>query len=50
MEQRTVNNKKRMLGINGFGRIGKMTVWHHMGREYSSMIEARQLKEVPNEN
>ena len=22
------------LGINGFGRIGKLTVWHHVGRKY----------------
>jgi len=22
------------LGINGLGRIGKLTVWHHLGRKY----------------
>ena len=22
------------LGINGFGRIGKLTLWHHVGRKY----------------
>lgn len=22
------------LGINGFGRIGKLTVWHHVGRKF----------------
>lgn len=22
------------LGINGFGRIGKLTLWHHLGRKY----------------
>ena len=22
------------LGINGFGRIGKLTVWHHIARKY----------------
>ncbi len=22
------------LGINGFGRIGKLTLWHHIGRKY----------------
>ncbi len=22
------------LGINGFGRIGKLTVWHHVGRRF----------------
>ncbi len=26
-------NKKR-LGINGFGRIGKLTAWHHISRKY----------------
>lgn len=24
----------KKLGINGFGRIGKLTVWHHVGRKY----------------
>jgi len=23
-----------ILGINGFGRIGKLTVWHHIARKY----------------
>lgn len=26
------------LGINGFGRIGKLTVWHHVGRKYFDEI------------
>ncbi len=26
------------LGINGFGRIGKLTLWHHVGRKYFSDI------------
>ncbi|MGD2187888.1 MAG: glyceraldehyde 3-phosphate dehydrogenase NAD-binding domain-containing protein [Desulfobacterales bacterium] len=26
-------NSKR-LGINGFGRIGKLTLWHHVGRKF----------------
>ncbi|MFC1859791.1 type I glyceraldehyde-3-phosphate dehydrogenase [Thermodesulfobacteriota bacterium] len=30
----TSNNKRLKLGINGFGRIGKLTVWHHVGRKY----------------
>ncbi|MCP4347081.1 MAG: glyceraldehyde-3-phosphate dehydrogenase [Desulfobacterales bacterium] len=25
---------KKILGINGFGRIGKLTVWHHVARKY----------------
>ncbi|MDM8552692.1 glyceraldehyde 3-phosphate dehydrogenase NAD-binding domain-containing protein [Desulfobacterales bacterium HSG2] len=24
----------KKLGINGFGRIGKLTLWHHAGRKY----------------
>ncbi|MFZ5758544.1 MAG: type I glyceraldehyde-3-phosphate dehydrogenase [Thermodesulfobacteriota bacterium] len=26
------------LGINGLGRIGKLTLWHHVGRKYFSEI------------
>ena len=26
------------LGINGFGRIGKLSLWHHVGRKYFSEI------------
>lgn len=29
---------KLNLGINGFGRIGKLTLWHHVGRKYFSEI------------
>jgi glyceraldehyde 3-phosphate dehydrogenase len=28
------NQGKFKLGINGFGRIGKITVWHQIGRKY----------------
>ncbi len=28
------NQGKFNLGINGFGRIGKISVWHHIGRKY----------------
>ncbi len=28
------NKSGLKLGINGFGRIGKLTVWHHVGRKY----------------
>ncbi len=24
---------QRTLGINGIGRIGKLTLWHHLGRD-----------------
>ncbi|MGD2012020.1 MAG: glyceraldehyde 3-phosphate dehydrogenase NAD-binding domain-containing protein, partial [Desulfobacterales bacterium] len=26
------------LGVNGLGRIGKLTVWHHVGRKYFDEI------------
>ena len=26
------------LGINGFGRIGKLSLWHHIGRKYFNEI------------
>ncbi|MCP4623712.1 MAG: glyceraldehyde-3-phosphate dehydrogenase [bacterium] len=26
------------LGVNGFGRIGKLTVWHHVARQFFSEI------------
>ena len=26
------------LGVNGFGRIGKLTVWHHVARQYFKEI------------
>jgi len=25
---------RKRLGINGFGRIGKLTLWHHIGRKH----------------
>ena len=27
-------DSSRKLGINGFGRIGKLTAWHHIGRKH----------------
>ena len=36
MTTATIHGKK--LGINGFGRIGKLTVWHHVGRKYFDEI------------
>ncbi|MFH0731085.1 MAG: glyceraldehyde 3-phosphate dehydrogenase NAD-binding domain-containing protein [Pseudomonadota bacterium] len=32
------NEKVRKLGINGFGRIGKLTLWHHVGRKFFSEL------------
>ena len=28
----------KVLGVNGFGRIGKLTVWHHVARKYFDEI------------
>jgi len=34
----TQNHSGLKLGINGFGRIGKLTLWHHVGRKYFSEV------------
>lgn len=34
------------LGINGLGRIGKLTLWHHIGRKYFSEIVVNLGREV----
>ncbi|HON58164.1 MAG TPA: glyceraldehyde 3-phosphate dehydrogenase NAD-binding domain-containing protein [Smithella sp.] len=31
-------NKKPVLGINSLGRIGKLTLWHHINRKYFKEI------------
>jgi glyceraldehyde 3-phosphate dehydrogenase len=33
-----ISGKKPFLGINGLGRIGKLTLWNHIGRKYFSEI------------
>ena len=35
---KTKTNSGIKLGINGFGRIGKLSVWHHVARKYFSEI------------
>ncbi|MDZ7666692.1 MAG: glyceraldehyde 3-phosphate dehydrogenase NAD-binding domain-containing protein [Desulfotignum sp.] len=40
----TENN--RILGINGLGRIGKLTLWHHAGRKYFTDIVINVGREV----
>jgi glyceraldehyde 3-phosphate dehydrogenase len=37
---------KRILGINGLGRIGKLTLWHHAGRKYFTDIVINIGREV----
>jgi glyceraldehyde 3-phosphate dehydrogenase len=34
MDSKIRNNQGLKLGINGLGRIGKLAVWHHVGRKY----------------
>ncbi len=46
METTAVNDKGLKLGINGFGRIGKLTVWHHVGRKYFKEIVVNIGREV----
>ena len=31
-------NRRPVLGINSLGRIGKLTLWHHVGRKYFQEI------------
>ena len=38
MDKSAVSNKGLKLGINGLGRIGKLTLWHHVGRKYFDEI------------
>lgn len=33
-----MNEGRMKIGINGLGRIGKLAVWHHVGRRYFSEI------------
>jgi glyceraldehyde 3-phosphate dehydrogenase len=34
----TEKHSELKLGVNGFGRIGKLTLWHHVGRKYFKEI------------
>ncbi len=33
-----MNKRQMKIGINGLGRIGKLTLWHHVGRRYFNEI------------
>jgi glyceraldehyde 3-phosphate dehydrogenase len=39
-------NRPPVLGINGLGRIGKLTLWHHVGRKYFKEIVVNLGREV----
>jgi len=38
MGNSALNKNGLKLGLNGFGRIGKLTVWHHVARKYFDEI------------
>ncbi len=38
MEQPGGRGQGGVLGVNGFGRIGKLSVWHHVARKFYSEI------------
>lgn len=40
------SGKGMKLGVNGFGRIGKLTVWHHTARKFFSEIVVNLGREV----
>jgi len=44
IERRSMMGKK--LGVNGLGRIGKLLVWHHIGRKYFDEIVVNVGREV----
>src|SRR5512135_2235161 len=33
-----ISEKNPVLGINGLGRIGKLSLWHHIGRKHFSGV------------
>jgi glyceraldehyde 3-phosphate dehydrogenase len=39
-------NESMVLGINGLGRIGKLSLWHHAGRKYFNKIVINVGREV----
>ncbi|MCP4670897.1 MAG: glyceraldehyde-3-phosphate dehydrogenase [Desulfobacula sp.] len=39
-------NNSKTLGINGLGRIGKLCLWHHAGRQYFDSIVINVGREV----
>jgi glyceraldehyde 3-phosphate dehydrogenase len=41
-----IDDQPPVLGINGLGRIGKLTLWHHIGRKYFKEIVVNQGREV----
>jgi glyceraldehyde 3-phosphate dehydrogenase len=48
VENQTAQRKQSgaKLGINGLGRIGKLTLWHHIGRKYFDEIVVNMGRKV----
>lgn len=42
----TKESRVPVLGINSLGRIGKLTLWHHVGRKYFKEIVVNQGRDV----
>ena len=38
MSMDTLHSNSKIVGVNGFGRIGKLTLWHHVGRKFFDNI------------
>jgi glyceraldehyde 3-phosphate dehydrogenase len=46
MAPKSFKDKLPALGINGFGRIGKLSVWHHVARKYFDEIVVNLGRQV----
>ncbi|MFO7569107.1 MAG: glyceraldehyde 3-phosphate dehydrogenase NAD-binding domain-containing protein [Smithellaceae bacterium] len=46
VKSNTQESRVPVLGINSLGRIGKLTLWHHIGRKYFSEIVVNLGREV----
>jgi len=42
----TKESRLPVLGINSLGRIGKLTLWHHVGRKYFKEIIVNQGRDI----
>jgi len=39
-------NRLPVIGINSLGRIGKLSLWHHVGRKYFKEIVVNQGRDI----
>ncbi|MBP7233348.1 MAG: glyceraldehyde-3-phosphate dehydrogenase, partial [Syntrophaceae bacterium] len=42
----TKESRMPVLGINSLGRIGKLTLWHHVNRKYFKEIVVNQGRDI----